>query len=324
MPVYIYWGEEEFNLDNAVKELRKKVLDQNFSALNHRILNEPDLKILVEATQTLPMMLGNLLIEVRTSTLFFRGKRAVSTTDPLMQKLSDNIEKLDKRIHLLFVCPVERESAKKIDSAMKLVKTIQKTGEIVEFPMFKYYEDAKIISWITNQASQKSLKISRDAAISLLQDIGADLRKIDLELEKISVAMHPRKAITINDVKEVVSTSENVFLFADYWLKQDKAQALFELHKLFEKNNPVKIAATLQTVTRRWLKIKLEAKSKKAYDIAKSINLPAFVVEKEMEKLKKIPEERLFLLRENLKKAEYKMKSGGLLPETAMELLVLS
>jgi DNA polymerase-3 subunit delta len=197
MPTYLYWGEEEFNLENAVRELRKKVIDPGFSALSHKVLNEPDIKDLLEAAQTVPMMLGNLLIEVRTSSLFFRGKRSISTSDPLMQKLIEVIERLDKRIHLLFVCPVERESGKKIDSVMKLVKTIQKNGEVDEFPAFKFYQEDKIINWIIKQASDKSLKINKNAAQSLLQNIGSDLRKLDLELEKIMTAVHPLKTISL-------------------------------------------------------------------------------------------------------------------------------
>ncbi len=323
MPVYIYWGEEEFNLNNAVKELRNKILDPQFAVLNHKTLNEPDIKSLIETVQALPMMLGSLLIEVRTSTLFFRGKREVSSSDPLMKKLSELVEKLDSRVHLLFVCRVERESGKKIDSVMKLTKTIQKIGRVVEFPAFKYYQEDKILGWITKQASEKSLKINRDAAIMLLQNIGFDLRKLDLELEKISTAIYPRKNISINDMKEIVSTNENIFLFADYWLKQDTSKALDELYKLFEKNNPLKIIATLQTTTRRWLKIKIDSKTKNSFEISKNINLPKFIVEKEMAKLKNIPEDRIFFLREKLKNTEYSIKSGGLPPETAMELLII-
>lgn len=70
MPAYLYWGEEEFNLENAVKELRKSVLDENFAAINHKKLNEPEVRDLIESLQTLPMMFGNLLVEVNASKLF--------------------------------------------------------------------------------------------------------------------------------------------------------------------------------------------------------------------------------------------------------------
>ena len=324
MPVYLYWGEEEFNLEREVKELRKKVLTPGFEMLSHKVFNEPEMKVLVDSIQAIPMIPGNMLVEVHSPTLFFRGKRKISTTDPMMQKLIDTIEKLDARMHLLFVSPVERDSGKKIDGVMKLAKTIKKVGKIVECPAFKFYQEDQIMNWIMKQASGKKLKISREAARSLLQNLGSDLRKIDVELEKASLAIHPRKEIGIDDVKEVFSANENVFTFAEYWLNQDKTKALIELNKLFEKNNPLKIAATLQTVTRRWLKIKLESKSSNSFDLAKAVNMPQFMVEKEIQKLRNIPEERLFALRENLKNTEYKIKSGKMTAETAMEALILS
>lgn len=323
MPVYIYWGEEEFHLENAVKELRKKVLDSAFVSINHKILNKPDLKELIEAIQTLPMMFGNLLVEVNAENLFLRGKRTASTSDELMQKLCGIIENLDKRIHLLFICQVERDSGKKIDSVIKLTKTIQKTGEIREFPAFKFYQDDKVAEWIIRQAEQKSLKIKRDVALELLRNTGSELRKIDTELEKIKTAIFPGTSVGMNEVKEILSTNENVFVFADCWLKENTTDAILELAKLMEKNHPVKIMATLQTVTKRWLKIKLESKTKKPPDIARIVNLPPFVVEQDVKKLKNIPEERIFSMRERLKNTEYKVKSGELPPETALELLIL-
>ena len=33
MPVYLYWGEEDFNIDKAVKNLRKNVLDDSLAGL---------------------------------------------------------------------------------------------------------------------------------------------------------------------------------------------------------------------------------------------------------------------------------------------------
>ncbi|OGI04884.1 MAG: DNA polymerase III subunit delta [Candidatus Melainabacteria bacterium GWF2_37_15] len=314
MPTYLYWGEEEFNLDNAVRELRKKVLDENFAALNHKTLNEPDINRLIETVQTLPMMLGNLLVEVRATTLFLRGKRSVDSDDPAMKKLIDVVEKLNPRVHLLFICEIERDSGKKVDSTIKLTKTLQKIGEVREFPAFKFYEEEKVVGWITKQCAEKSLKINKDAASLLVQNIGSDLRKIDTELEKIKTALHPKTTVTINEVKEIFATSENVFLFAQCLAEKNNQKAIMELHKLLEQNHPLKILATLHTTTRNWLKIKLNL----------PVSMAPYRAQKEKEKLKNITPEFLFELKENIKATEFKIKSGQLPPETAMELLCLA
>lgn len=313
MPAYLYWGEEEFNLDCAVKDLRSRVLDSNFAGINHKILNDPDIKQLIETLQTLPMMLGNLLVEVRTGSLFLRGKREIPSDDPLMQKLMSLIERLDNRVHLLFICKIERDSNKKIDSTIKLTKTIKKFGEVREFPAFKFYQEDKIAGWIIQQASQKSLKISKEAALCLVRSIGSDLRKLDTELDRIQTAIHPKTSVSINEVKEISATNENIFLLADLLLVQNRIQAIKELYKLLEQHHPLKMLATLHTITRRWLKIKQKL----------PVNMPPFLVEQDDRKLRDIPLERLLALKERVKNTEFKIKSGELPPETAMELLCL-
>jgi len=322
MPAYLYWGEEEFNLENAVKELRKKVLDENWASINHKKLNEPEILELIETLQTLPMMFGNLLVEVSAANLFLRGNKKLSSSDSLMQKLFETLENLNDRVHLLFVCVIPRESGKKIDSVLKLTKMLQKTGKVEEFPAYKFYEDYKRVDWIIKQAGVKSLKISKDSAAILLANTGSDLRKIDTELEKIKATIYPKTQISTKDLEEMVSTGENIFKLADLWIKGEKIQAIKELHKLFEKNHSLRILATLQTMSRKWLKIKILSKSQNSFDIAKSINSPEFVIKKDIEKLKNISEEKLVELREKAVQAEYQIKTGELPAEIAMELLI--
>jgi len=314
MPTYFYWGEEEFNLDNALRELRKAILDENFAALNHKVLDEPDLKRLLETIQTLPMMLGNLLVEVKATTLFLRGKRTVESDDPDLKKLVERLEKLDPRVHLLFVCEIERNSGKKIDSTIKLTKTIQKTGVVREFPAFKFYEEDKVANWVTKQAADKGAKISRDAAACLVNSVGFDLRKLDTELEKLITTIHPKTSITIGEVKEISATNENVFLFAECLINKNPQEAVIEFNKLLEHNHPLKMIATLHTTVRNWLKIKLDL----------PVSMAPYRAQKEKEKLSNVSAEALFDLKERIKTTEYKIKSGRLDAETAVEVLCLS
>ncbi len=324
MPTYLYWGEEEFNIENAVKELRKKVLDENWAVINHKKLFEPEINELIETLQTLPMMFGNLLIEVEASNLFMRGTKKANSSDEIMKKLFNTLENLNERIHLLFVCKIPRESGKKIDGTLKLTKLMQKIAKVEEFPAYKFYEDEKLAGWIVKQGSSKSLKISKDSSILLLSNVGSDLRKLDMELERIKMMIHPKTQISPKDLEEIVSTNENIFKLADLWIKGEKINAIKELHRLLERNHSLKILATLQTMSRRWLKIKIFSKKNNVFDVAKLVNLPKFVVEQDLKKLKKISEEKLIELREKSIKTEYKIKTGELPAEEAIELLIVA
>ena len=321
MPVYLFWGEEDFNIDSSMKELREKVLDPNWVALSHKVLTEPDISLLNETLQTLPLSFGNILIEVYSS-LFLRGGVKVSSSDKNVKKLIENIETVNEKVHLLFVCKIPRNTQKKIDSSLKLTKTLQKVGQVQEFPAIKAYKENDLIQWINRATLKKGIKISRDASLKLLMNTGSELRKIDSELEKLKLAIHPQTFIKQEDVLQLCANHENVFLFADLWLKGDKPKTLIELHKLLEKDHPVKIIAVLQTVIRRWIKIKLESQTNNAFEVSKTINLHKFLVENDIKKLKNISIDNLIRMRTNLTDAEYKIKSGKMDPVISMEVAI--
>ena len=320
MPVYLFWGEEDFNIETETKELKKNLLDASWGSINYKLLEEPDLKLLLENIETTPMMFGNLVIEVHSTKLFTRGK--AQTNEQLMDRLIENINSLNPSMNIIFVCKIERNSGKKIDSAKKLVKTISKVGEIKEFPAFKAWEENKLKDWIKNTLKPRKISMTNEASTLLVFQTGTDLRKIDTELEKLITYVYPKKEITKDDVAELCAGTENIFRMTDLWLQNEKQKAICELRKLFEKNPPVKILATMQSVLKKCIKIKMESQSNSPADIAKKLNLHPFVVEQEIKKLRNVTVEQLLEQRQKLNAFEYKMKTGQIQPELALEMAV--
>ncbi len=324
MPVYLYWGEEDFNIDKSVMALREKLLTDGLSSLSHKILKQQKLSVttILENLQTVPMMFGNFLIEIYAPDLFLRGADKPSSSDKTMVSLIESIENLMPNFHVLFVVKLPRGSNKKIDSASKLVKTIQKHGEVREFPVFKSYQTDKIIGWINQICKEKELKINADAASELVYANGEELRLLDNELEKLKLLIYPEKTITKKNVLSFLANNENVFLLADCILKSDKKNMLIELRKLTQKEHPLKILAVLQSIIKRWLRIKVEAnENKTAQDISRIINLHEFVVKQDMEKLKKIPLVHLINLRKALTEIEFSIKSGKMSDDVAFDMI---
>ncbi|MFA6988654.1 MAG: DNA polymerase III subunit delta, partial [Candidatus Gastranaerophilaceae bacterium] len=215
-------------------------------------------------------------------------------------------------------------SGKKIDSAKKLVKIISKAGEIKEFPVFKSWEENKLKDWANNRLKSKKISITNEASSLLIFQTGTNLRKIDTELEKLITYIYPKKEISKEDVGFLCSNTENIFRMTDLWLQNEKNKAIFELKKLFEKNPPVKIAATMQSVLKKCIKIKVESKNNSPQEIAKMLGLHPFVVEQEMKKLKNISIEQLINQRQKLNNFEYKLKTGQIQPELALEMVIAS
>ena len=264
MPVYLYWGEEDFNIDKSIQTLRQNILDDSLSGLNHKILkpNKLDVKLILEELQTVPIMFGNFLLEIYAPDLFLRGTNKPSSSDKIMQSFFETIENLVPNFHAVFICKIPRGTNKKIDSSSKLVKLIQSTGKVIEFPILKNYQTDKLIFWINQACQEKEIKISKDAAEELLFMKGEELRLLNNELDKLKLLIYPNTSITKKDVLSFLGNNENVFFFADCILKNDRKNTLAELRKLTQKEHPLKILAVLQSVIKRWLRIKIESQQK--------------------------------------------------------------
>ena len=60
MAVYFYYGEEDYNIDLAIDELKSK-LNPDFIALNFQKLDNPKYPQLITILRTPPMMFGSML-----------------------------------------------------------------------------------------------------------------------------------------------------------------------------------------------------------------------------------------------------------------------
>jgi DNA polymerase-3 subunit delta len=72
-------------------------------------------------------------------------------------------------------------------------------GEMREYPAPKPWELPK---WVAGRAGELGLSIDKDAARALVDTIGPSQQALSRELEKLTLAIHPRTAITVEDVGE--------------------------------------------------------------------------------------------------------------------------
>ena len=321
MPVKLLYGNDEYSIDAELQKIRKTVLDKNFADLNRKVLIEKppkaiDTRDVLELVETPPMMFGNLLVEVHSTSLFVRGK---TEADKCMDRLLANLKDLNENVYVIFVCVFPQDSDKKADSAKKIFKTIKEVGEVKEFNGFKFYETQKVVEWIAKRAKEKKLILSSENAALLQSLAGSNLRTLDSELEKIKTYILPSNEVKKDDILKLSQDNEDAFKILDLWLQDEKYLLFEELDKLLIKDAPQKVIALFQTTIKRWLRIKLESEYSNADEIAKVIGAHPFFVKNEMAKLKNIDKDSLLKLRQALNKAEYQMKSGDLKAELALE-----
>ena len=111
-------------------------------------------------------------------------------------------------------------------------------------------------------------------------------------------------------VKEICVTNEDLFVFADYLVGENKAKALEEYQKLLTKKHPLEILSVLHTLLHGRIQIKAYATKYSPDDIAKMINMHPYRVKLEIQRLKNVPLKNLVKLKENLTDVEYRIKAG--------------
>ena len=213
MPVKLLYGNDEYSIDLELKKIRKAVLDKDFADLNRKVLLEKppksiDTREVLELVETPPMMFGNLLVEIHSTSLFVRGK---TESDKYTDRLLNNLKDLNDNVYVIFVCVFPPDSDKKADSAKKIFKTIKEAGEVKEFNGFKFYETQKVTDWILKRAKDKKIVLSNENAALMQTLAGSDIRTLDSELEKIKTYILPSNEIKKEDILKLSQDNEDAF-----------------------------------------------------------------------------------------------------------------
>lgn len=305
MGIYFFYGDEDYNIELEIKKLKKKFLDKNFASMNFKTADNPSFADLISLLRTQPMMFGNMMIVISCEDYFSK-----TFEDNQLEEISNALEDNTENLCIILTAVLPRNEGKKLDSRKKIYKIITKYAQSQEFPTFKPYKIDEISNWINKEAKKHDITLEKDAVLTLIEYVGNNLRELARELEKLKLLAYPQTKITKNMVKEICISNEDLFVFADFLLKGDKGRALFEFQKLMDKTHPLGIMSALQTMIRKWIIIKSKSNEMSLFEISKLTGQHEFVVKTTLEKMKNTPLKDLVNLKQNLLKAEYKIKSG--------------
>lgn len=299
--IYFFYGDEDFNIDLEVEKLKKE-LDPNFLEMSFKTYDHPKFADLVAILRTQPMMFGKMLIVIECVKYFsetFEDKEIKQITEAL----EDNNENLD----IVFTAKIPRDEGKKLDSRRKLFKLLVKQNS-KEFPTIPTYKP-ELGAWISKQAKGYKLNLTPDAVQMLISMIGNNLRQLDSEIQKLAISVHPKDTADENDVKEICTNNEDLFALSDALMQMQYDTALLEYKKLLDKDHPIKILATLQTMVRKWVTLKANSKSS-PFELVKLTGMNEYVIKLTLQKMKNTTLRDLAALKQNLTTCEYRIKSG--------------
>ena len=269
MPIYFYWGEDDFTLNQAVHHLRDRVLDPSWVSFNFEKISGDQSDATQQAlnqAMTPPFGFGDRVVWVVESTL---GQQC---PEPLLAKLKEVGSAIPVNSHLLFT------SSKKLDGRLKSTKLLQSIAQVKEFALISPWKTEELVIQVQQIAQDLSLKLTPNAQQLLAESLGNNTRQIWNELKKLKLYTEGNSQIldteTINLL--VNASTQNSLQLAEAIRQGNGEKALRLVAELLVRNEPaLKIVATLVGQFRTWtaIKICLEAGEKDEKAIAAAADL---------------------------------------------------
>ncbi|MEI9909190.1 MAG: DNA polymerase III subunit delta [Bacteroidota bacterium] len=219
-PVYWLEGDEEYFIDKAMNYAEHHILSENDASFNLSIFYGRDASWadVINACRRYPMFAERQVVLLKEA-----------------QQMRD-IEKLEAYVEnsLQSTVFVVAYKNKKVDGRTKFAKTLKEKCVLIST---KKMYDNQLPEWTQEMIQSKGLSISPKGLALLVDHIGNDLTRIENEIEKISVNLGKRKAISEEDIEEFVGVSKefNVFELQAALAKKDISKAI-RIIQYFEAN----------------------------------------------------------------------------------------
>ncbi|MDT8392873.1 MAG: DNA polymerase III subunit delta [Bacteroidales bacterium] len=195
-PIYLLHGEEEYFINIISDYIEDHILDEAEREFNQTVMygKDVDAGTIIDTARRYPMMSNYQVVIV---------KEAQALAD--IEELKSYAEKpFDTTI--LVLC----HKHKAFDSRKSLHKIIDKTG--VVFKSNRLY-DNQLPAWINNQVKAEGYSITPEAAQLLSANLGSNLSKIRMELEKLFISLDKNSVINEDAIEENIGISKDFNIF---------------------------------------------------------------------------------------------------------------
>lgn len=261
MPIYYFWGDDDFAIQQEIAYLKETYLDNDWLQFNWGRFSGDKGESLLEGiylAMTPPFGGGCRLVCIYNTTLFQEN----SGGGELAAEMQKYLKQIPETTHLVFT------ATKKPDSRLKIGKLISQYAQVKEFSIIPPWQTERLIKRVEELAAKKGVKLSREAVNLLANSVGGDTRSLWQELEKLSLYQGDScQTIGEEVVKFLVNTTGQTSIqLAQAILKGDSHSALKLVEDLMvnKNENPLRMVATVVGQFRTWFIVK--AMTEQGYD----------------------------------------------------------
>lgn len=269
MPIYLFWGDDDFAIAKAVKQLRDTVVDPTWLQFNYYKISGDETNATITAlnqAMTPVFGTGGRLVWLAKATL------CQHCSEDLLAELKRTLPAICATSYLLFTCD------HKPDGRIKSTKLLQEYAEIREFSLIPPWKTEDILHRVRQVAQTLGVKLTPAATQLLADSVGNQTRQLWSELEKLRLyGETSKKPLDAEIISLLVnSNTQNSLQLATAIRTGNCTQALALVADLINRNEPaLRIVATLVGQFRTWaiIKLKIEAGEKDEKAIATAADI---------------------------------------------------
>lgn len=239
--IYLFYGEELYLLENAVKKI-KKLFGELVLGINYIQINESNTNSLISDIETPAFGFEKKLIVIKNAGLLKKERKANSKGNSELQKkiaeyIKENINMINETTILVFI---EEDISK-----CELSKVIEENGVVCNFERLKPIDIKRRLKAICNAYE---VNVSEQNLDLLIETSGTNMLDLINEIRKLIEYAGKGGTITKESI-EKLATKEfeaRIFDLTDNLGKKDIAKAMEILKELIYNKEPVqKILITL-------------------------------------------------------------------------------
>ncbi len=329
---YILHGEDELSRTETINGLRAKMGDPQFADLNtaHFDGRKVTLSELQHACDAVPFLSNRRLVIVEGMLARFDPRRAKGDAESeeteedanpaLAKDLIGYLDRLPETTRLVFV--ESKTLAKNNPILKKATSAGEKKAYIKEFTTPK---ESALPKWIQDRVKAKNGTIEPDAVAELAAHIGADLRLLDNEIEKLLV-YRANETIRVEDIQTLVASvrESDIFAMVDAIGQRKRDVALRLLHdQLNHKAEPPQLFGMIVRQFRLLLQMKDLVTRGLTVDAAREqLKLHPFVAQKTWNQASNFTLLQLEAIYQKLLDTDLAIKTGRSEPVLALDVLI--
>ena len=320
MAIYTILGEQSVLCEKKINDLLSKHQIEPFDVISYD-MKESTIQQALFDLQTVAFLSNKKAVIVRHPS-FLTAKKTKGDLDHDLNSLIKFLEHPVTENVLIIYAPYE-----KLDDRKKVVKLLKKQSEVFTFEV---YSEQSLKQWAEKKLKDEGIESHPKATELLIKLTHAKIDVLYHEIEKIYLYFldQTSKVLTVEVVELLVARQleDNVFLLTDALVQRKIKEAYLIYQDLMTQNEePFKLLILIANQFRLMSQvIGLAKQGYREADIAKTLNVHPYRVKLIHGQSHRFEPETITRYLDCLADIDYKIKSGTLQKELALEMFILN